>query len=88
MKILGGKGERGAEDCQISPKEYYGDIISNVGRYRWEGSGGEKEICVGGCIRLSKVCGGCNVQRAGSTGWCWGGVSKGLDMQSAKLLTC
>ena len=26
-----------------------------------------KEICVGGCIRPSKVCGGCNVKRAGLT---------------------
>ena len=62
MKIQGGKGKKGAESCQISPKEHYGDIISNVGRYRWEGGGGEKEICVEGCIRLIKVCGGCNVQ--------------------------
>ena len=50
MKILGRKGERGAEDCQISPKEDYGDIISNVGRYRREGGGGEKEIFVGGAL--------------------------------------
>ena len=48
MEILGGEGERGAEDCQISSKEYDGDIISNVGRYRREGGGGEEEICVGG----------------------------------------
>ena len=48
MKILVGKGESGAEDCQISPKGYYGDIISNVGKYRRKGGGGEKEICVGG----------------------------------------
>ena len=68
MKILGGKGERGAEDCQISPKEYDGDIISNVGRYRREGGGGEKEIRVGGCIGSSKACGGCNVVRVGVLG--------------------
>ena len=46
-----------------------------------------KEICVGGCSKPSKVCGGCNVQRAGATGWCWGGGSTWLDMQSAALLT-
>ena len=28
MKIQGGKGERGAKGCQISPKEHDGDIIS------------------------------------------------------------
>ena len=37
MKIQGGKGERGPEGCQISPKEHDGDIISNVGKYRSEG---------------------------------------------------
>ena len=37
MKIQGGKGERGAKGCQISPKERDGDIISNVGKYRREG---------------------------------------------------
>ena len=51
----GGKEERGAEDCQISSKEYYGDIVSNVGRYRREGGGGKKEILVEGCIGSSKV---------------------------------
>ena len=58
----------GAEDCQIPPKEYDGDIISNVGRYRREGGGGEKEICVGGYIGSSKVCGGCSVVRGGALG--------------------
>ena len=51
----GGEGERGAEDCQVSSKEYDGDIISNVGRFRWEWDGGEKEVCVGGCIGSRKV---------------------------------
>ena len=45
-----------------------------------------KEICVGGCIRPSKVCGGCNVQRAGSTGRCWGEGSTGLDMQRWQIV--
>ena len=45
-----------------------------------------KEICVGGCIRPSKVCGRCNGQRAGSTGWCWGGGSTGLDMQRCQIV--
>ena len=31
-----------------------------------------KEICVRGYVRVTKVCGGCNVQRAGLTGRCWG----------------
>ena len=35
--ILGGEGERGAEDCQIYSREYDGDITSNVGRYRRDG---------------------------------------------------
>ena len=39
MKMLGGKGERGAEGCQISPKGHDGGIISNVGKYRREGGG-------------------------------------------------
>ena len=39
MKILGMKGERGAEDCQISPKEYDGGIIANAGKYRRERGG-------------------------------------------------
>ena len=57
-------------------------MVKNMG-----GGGGDavKKICVGGCIRPSKVCGGFNVQQAGSTGWCWGGGSIGLDMQSATL---
>ena len=38
-----------------------------------------KGICVGGCNRLSKVCGGCNEQRAGLTGRCWGRGSTELD---------
>ena len=90
MKILGGKGGRGRGGQRIVKylrREYYGDNISNVGRYRWEGVGGEKEICVGGFIRPSKACGGCNVQKAGSKGWCWEGGSTGVDMQSAKLST-
>ena len=61
----------GAEDCQISPKEYNGDILSNVGRYKREGGGGEKEVCVGGCIGSSKVCGGCSVVRVGVLGQWW-----------------
>ena len=71
MKILGGKVERGAEDRQISLKECDGDIIFNVGRYRREGGGGEKEICVGECIGSSKVCGGCSVVRVGVLGKWW-----------------
>ena len=52
----GGRGRGGgAEDCQISSEEYDGDIISNVGRYRREWGGGEKDICVGGCIGSRKV---------------------------------
>ena len=39
MKIQGGKGERGAKGCQISPKERDGDIIFNVGTYSREGGG-------------------------------------------------
>ena len=39
MKIQGGKGEKGAKGCQMSPKERDGDIISNVGKYRREGGG-------------------------------------------------
>ena len=39
-----------------------------------------REICVGGCIRPSKVCEGCNVQQAGLAGRCWGGGSKGLGV--------
>lgn len=61
-----------AKDCHISPRECYGGIISDVGNTGEEGVV-EKEICVRGCIRPSKACGGCHVQRAGSTGWCWGG---------------
>ena len=54
--IGGGGGEGGgAEDCQISTKEHDGDIISNVGRCRREWDGGEKEVCVGGCIGSRKV---------------------------------
>ena len=37
MKIQGGKGEKGVEGCQMSPKERDGNIISNVGKYRREG---------------------------------------------------
>ena len=33
-----------------------------------KGGGGEKEICVGGCIGSSKVCGGCSVVRVGALG--------------------
>ena len=39
MKTQGGKGQRGAEGCQISPKENDGEIVSNVGKYRREGGG-------------------------------------------------
>ena len=39
LKIQGGKGEKGAKGCQMSPKERDGDIISNVGKYRREGGG-------------------------------------------------
>ena len=71
MKILGGEGERGAEDFQISPKEDGGDIIPNVGRYRREGGGEDKEICVGRCIGPSNVCGGCSVVRVSVLGQRW-----------------
>ena len=44
------------------------------------GEGGAvKRICVGGFNRPSKVCGGCNVQRAGLTGRCWGRGNPELD---------
>ena len=36
MKIHGGKREKGAKGCQMSPKERDGDIISNVGKYSRE----------------------------------------------------
>ena len=44
-------------------------MVKNMG-----GGGGDavKEICVGGCIRPGKVCGGCDVLRADLTGWCQG----------------
>ena len=80
----------GAEDCQTPPKEYYGDIISNDGKYRREGCGGEKEICLGGCIGSSKVCGGCSVVRVVVLGQWWrrGGAELGRRLKGVTCREC
>ena len=74
----GGGGGRGAEAIE-TPDQHDLDVVQMAKIMRGGEGGAVKRIYVEGCNRLSKVCGGCNVQRAGLTGRCWGRGSTELD---------
>ena len=78
MEEQGEGGGEGAEAIE-TPDQHDLDVAQMAKIIRGGGDGAVKRSWVGGCNRLSKVCGGCNVQRAGLTGRCWGSGSTELD---------
>ena len=74
-----GRGGRGGQRPSRLPIKHDDDVVQMAKIMRRGEGNAVKGICVGGCIRLSKVCRGCNVQRAGLTGRCWGRGSIELD---------
>ena len=79
MEEQGGGGERGGQRPWRLPIKHDADVVQIAKIMRGGEGDAVKGICVGGGNRLSKVCGGCNVQRAGLTVRCWGRGSTELD---------
>ena len=67
MEEQGEGGGEGAEAIE-TPDQHDVDVVQMAKIMRGGEGDTVKEVCVGGGIRPSKVCGGCNVQQAGLTG--------------------